>query len=348
MDCRPFLRPYRRFSRCSTPSREKLRFDLYVALVTLVEARPLMSISLDFRQIASVVSTAMFGLMFVAAISANSHGAEPKKGLIKKPMFDPNAEQVDFFESVEQGKIEYKLVMKDQFHGNIMLENKTDETLTVKFPEAMIASPVLPQFGMGGGGMGGMGGGMGGMGGGMGGMGGGQQTTGGGTGNQGGGGGGLGGGGGAAGGAGGGGFFSVPPEKIALVQMNTVCLEHGKKDPTPKTEYRLYKVEEYSKDPVLAQLLPMVSRGEMPQWTAQAAAWHICNKMSWQELANKRIEAMGVAPQPMFNQAQLMAASNMTALAQGLAREEAAKNKDKAEDQQPAKPSRVSQMFNNR
>ncbi len=304
-----------------------------------------MSISIDLRKFASVLCTAALGALFLTALSPNAGAAEPKKGLMKKPMFDPSAPQFEFFDAVEEGKVEYKLIMKDQFEGNILLENKTDETVTVKFPEAMVASPILPQFG-GGGGFGGGGLGVGGGGGGFGGggQGGGQQSTGGGTGNQGGA-GGMGGGGLGGAGGGGGGFFSVPPEKIALIKYNSVCLEHGKKEPTPKVEYRLMKVEDYSQDPVLAEFLPMVSRGQMNPGAAQAAAWHIANKMSWQELAAKEISALGAGSQPMFNQAQLIAGSNIAALAEGIAREKAEQRETSGQTQeQPQKPSRVSQM----
>ena len=62
----------------------------------------------------------------------------------------------------------------------------------------------------------GMGGGMGGMGGGgmMGGMGGGGMGM-------------------------GGGMFNVAPEKVGKFKVPTVCLEHGKHDPTPRVTYEI-------------------------------------------------------------------------------------------------------------
>jgi hypothetical protein len=134
------------------------------------------------------------------------HSAEKRsKRPVKVLKHDPAAAEVELFDGIETGKLEVRVVPKNSFGGNVLIENKTDKPLTVKLPKAVIAVPKhLAQFGGGGmGGMGGMGGGgmggMGGMGGGgMGGMGGGgQQMMGGGMG------GGMGGMGGGMGGMGG-------------------------------------------------------------------------------------------------------------------------------------------------
>ena len=95
---------------------------------------------------------------------------------------------------------------------------------------------------MGGGMMGGMGGGMGGMGGGMGGM-----------------------------GGGGGGFFSIPAEKTVSIPLNSVCLEHGKANPTPRMAYRIAKPSEVSDKPELNELLKLVGQNKVERGTAQAA-----------------------------------------------------------------------------
>ncbi len=206
--------------------------------------------------------------------SKASVAAEPKR-------------QVELFEAMDRGDIEVRFIPKDSTQANVLIENKTDQPLSIKFPESFAAVHVLAQFG--GGGMGGMGGGMGGMGGGgMGGMGGGQGM-GGGMGGMGGGMGGMGGGMGGMGG--GGGFFNVAPLKVAKVKVPCVCLEHGKPDPNPRMIYKLVPIETLTKDPSVIEICKMLGKGEVPQIAAQAAAWNLANGLSWQELAIKnRVE----------------------------------------------------------
>ena len=177
-----------------------------------------------------------------------------------------------------------------------------NEPVTVELPEAFVAVQVLKQFGggLGGGGLGGGGLGGGGLGGGGlggGGLGGGglggqqgggqNQNAGGGFGGGGGlGGGGLGGGG-FGGGQQGGGFFSIPTERTVRVPYVSVCLNHGRPDPSPRLEYKLVPVEQYTQDEVLEELIRMVASGKFDQHSAQAAIWNRTDNMGWQMLAAK-------------------------------------------------------------
>jgi hypothetical protein len=135
-------------------------------------------------------------------------------------------------------------------------------------------------------------------------------------------GGGGGGGGGFGGGGGGGGFFSVAPQKTARIPMNTVCLNHGKADPRANMTYKLVKLESYTSDPALQELLIEVAAGEIDSKSAQAAVWHLTDKMTWDELAAKAIDHLGgVDPEPYFSGAQIAAAREMLAGAQSRARQ---------------------------
>ena len=134
---------------------------------------------------------------------------------------------------------------------------------------------------------GGMGGGMGGMGGGMGGMGGGM----------------------------GGGAFSVPPEKTKIMRITTVCLEHGKKEPSSRMAYKLVALETFSTDPKLQSLLEALGRGELPQKIAQAATWHVANGLTWEELSAKKIDRLGRPDDAWFTPTELMAAHRSVAVA---------------------------------
>ncbi|HTU26925.1 MAG TPA: hypothetical protein VMF30_16075 [Pirellulales bacterium] len=196
------------------------------------------------------------------------------------------ADSAEMFSAMKSGDLDVKFIPKDDREARITFTNKTKRPLSVKLPEAFAAVPVLAQRGAPGG-MGGMGGMMGGMnqmmGGGMGGMGGGMM--------------------GGMGGGMGGGMFNVPAEKLqdgiwitvpagkpASYRVATVCLEHGKRDPRPAVPYEIKPLESVMTKPGVAELLTLLGYGKIDQRGAQAAAWHLANGMSWEQLAQKRIQ----------------------------------------------------------
>lgn len=241
---------------------------------------------------------------------------------ITKPGLDPDAERVELFDAINDGNLEALVIPKDETGGNVLIENKSDKTLTVQLPDSFVAVHVLKQIGgIGGGGLGGGGLGGGGLGGGGLGGGGGGQPAGGGFGGGGLGGGGLGGGGLGGGGLGGGAAFSIPPERVVRVPYVSVCLKHGLPEPSPKATYRLMPTEEYTQDPALQEVIRMVGTGRLEQQSAQAAAWHLTDQMSWQQLAAKAVKRTGFAPTPYFSRASLYRAQNIVAQAAARARE---------------------------
>ena len=105
---------------------------------------------------------------------------------------------------------------------------------------------------------------------------------------------------GGMGGGMGGGMFSVPPEKTKVVRVATVCLEYGKREPSPRIPYQLAALETFSEDPALAVLLEAFGRGEIPFKVAQAAAWNISSGLSWQRLAAEIIDRPGGVPDQQY------------------------------------------------
>jgi hypothetical protein len=215
---------------------------------------------------------------------------------------------VELFDAIKSGDIEVRVIAKDAAAGNVLIKNTTGKRLSIKLPEVFAAVPVAAQFGgggmfagpFGGGGNpfgGGMmnGGGM--MGAGMNGMMGGQnQALGGSFPGMNGGGNGMGPGlgigngrnGGGLNGAGfNGGIFKIEPEKVGKIKMASVCLEHGKPDPTAKIEYELRPIESVTSNPQIVETVRMLARTEIDQRSAQAAAWHLANGLTWEQLANK-------------------------------------------------------------
>ncbi|MDX1925477.1 MAG: hypothetical protein SFV81_03100 [Pirellulaceae bacterium] len=269
---------------------------------------------------------AMLATTLVLPVHANETGKKEKN---TEPI-----EAVEMFEAIKDGKIEVQLIPKDATQASVVIRNKGDKPLNIKLPATFGAVSVLGQMGMGGmgmggmggmgggmGGMGGMGGGMGGMGGGMGGMGGGQGMgggmggMGGGMGGMGGGMGGMGGGMGGMGGGGMGGMFRVNPDRPGKLKVPCVCLEHGKQDPNPRMKYKIVPLEEVNADPRVRDLCTVLGQGKVPQNTAQAAAWHIANHMSWDELAHKnRIESQYIGNIKFFDRTELQSAFQLTSL----------------------------------
>lgn len=287
------------------------------------------------RMASLVRSIGVWSAVWSLVLTAGYLAAGGKQQHITKPQFDPTAKTVKLFDGIEQGLLKVTLIPKDSHGGNVLFENTTKEPLTVELPEAVVGVQALKQFGGAGGGYGGSEG-LGGEGGESG-AGGGGQALGGGFG--GGLGGGLGGGGLGGGGYGGGGLFSIPPEKVVRLSYNSVCLDHGKPEPSPKMTYRLVKLEDYTDDPVLQELLKLVGMNRIHPQVAQAAAWHLANDMSWGELARKRIDHLGgVPPTPYFNRAQLFQAYNLVALATGRAKESSHENADAVQPRQPIGP----------
>ena len=256
------------------------------------------------------VVSARLGLAMAIMLIPVTLGAAERKGRLRVGQFNPEHKTVELFAAIEAGQIEVKLVLRDSRQGTVLIKNKSEQPLNVHLPEAFAGVPVLAQLG-GGGGFGGGGGGLGGGGGG------GGQGVGGGGGGLGGGGGGLGGGGG-----GGGGLFNVAAEKLGKFKIACVCLEHGKREPRPTIPYQLKPIESLTDRPVVHQLLKLFTRGRYNQRAAQAAAWHLNNDMSWEELAAKRIIRAGGAQYPFFTQAELQQAVQMASAAEQMAQQE--------------------------
>ena len=269
-------------------------------------------------------SLAVAGLCVAIGALPAAAAKRTSKRPITKPKFIPSAEKVKLFEGMEKGQLSVRVIAKNSKIGKILVENKTDKPLTVQLPKSFVGVQVLKQVAPPGGGMGG-----GGIGGGYGGgnqgggVGGGQQPFGGGFGGGGYGGGGLGGGGLGGGGYGGGGFFSVPPERVVAVPYNSVCLAHGKPEPSPRANYRIVKVEDFTKDRALQELITLVGTRRINVQTAQAAAWHLTDKMSWRQLAMKTQKRLGgVGARPYFAPAHIYGAQRLIAQAAAEARKD--------------------------
>lgn len=229
------------------------------------------------------------------------------KQAVKKPTYEPNLNEVELFDALDRGLVEATVIPKSALQANLFVTNKSGAPLSVKIPEAVVAVHVLKQFFPPGGAQGPAAG----QAGGSNAQGGGAQTVGGGV---------------QSGQGNGNGngianrapfgqgnfFFSIASDKTIQLPLKTVCLSHGKPDPRPKMTYRLVKVEEYTTDPVLPEVLKAYVKGEADAQVAQAAAWHLSDKLSWHELAEKNMSQLGgFDPKPYFTEKQIKAAQDL-------------------------------------
>ncbi len=190
-------------------------------------------------------------------------------------------QSVEMFSAMESGEIAVVIKTKSASDSNLLVTNNSNRPLSIEMPATFSAVPVLRQgfAGAGGGQMGGMGGG------GMGGM-------------------------------GGGGMFNIPPGKTGRLQLKTICLEEGKPDPSLGNEYVIQPLEKLTSDPKIAEMCRMLANDEISQPVAQAAAWHITDKLSWQELLVKnRVELMDGSFERFFDPAHLQLAQQVVVAA---------------------------------
>lgn len=65
---------------------------------------------------------------------------------------ESDSEPIDLFEAIDEGLVEVKFIARDDHRGRVIVENKTDEEVQFRMPEAFVGVPVLAQLGGGGGG----------------------------------------------------------------------------------------------------------------------------------------------------------------------------------------------------
>ena len=96
-------------------------------------------------KIAVPALVAIFCVNSVLPAAARTRRVRP----ISKPKFDPAAKQVELFKGMKDGSLAARLILKNSREGNLLIQNKTDQPLTVKLPDAFVGVQVLKQGGMG-------------------------------------------------------------------------------------------------------------------------------------------------------------------------------------------------------
>ena len=126
--------------------------------------------------------------------------------------------------------------------------------------------------------------------------------------------GGMGGGMGGMGGMGGGmGMFNVPPEKVGQSRSPPSASNTARREPRAADPLRNQADGELHHQARRPRVVQMLGNGQINQRAAQAAAWHLNNGMSWQELAAKRLRFANGTSQPYFSPAEIQAGMQIAA-----------------------------------
>ncbi|MCE9629241.1 MAG: hypothetical protein K8S94_00780 [Planctomycetia bacterium] len=230
---------------------------------------------------------AALALLSSAVVVVETQGREPRAS-------QSAAAPQDLLEAQASGLVDVKFIPNDSRSAQVVVTNRSNRPLTLRLPAGFAGVPVLAQFmnqqqggaGFGAGGIGGV-----------------PQNVGGGGGQN----AGM-----NIGGQGGGGPFSLPPERTKTLRIATVCLEHGKREPSPRIEYRMESLATTSSDPRLQDVVSALADGRISQKVAQAAAWHISSGRSWEQLEAEMIVMAGGDPDvPFFLPAELAAARRL-------------------------------------
>ncbi len=190
-------------------------------------------------------------------------------------------ESVELFQGIKDGKIDAKIVFKNRKSAVVSVENKTKQPLNVVMPAVAGATPVLAQFGGKSSDEGGLQGMM-------------EDMD---------------------GGGGGGGMFRIAPEKIVRRDVEAICLDHGKKDPNPRTEYVLKPIEEVTDRPAVIELGKMMGKTKVDHETIQMAAWMLNNDLTTEDLAKETWKSATGVKTPVYSQAKLQKAANLAQFA---------------------------------
>jgi hypothetical protein len=201
------------------------------------------------------------------------------------------ADVLDLFNAIENETVAARVVVRDQFHAKVVLENLTDAPVALNIPQFLAAQPVLAQFNFPGltnqqpgstssptnsgsnlpqsvGGSPNSSPGL--------------STT-----------------------FQGSGPFNIAPEQVRTIDLPCFCLEHGKPNPRTAIKYELVPLADANDDPRLPGVIEAFARGQIDRDSAQAAVWHAANDMDWNELAALSTRVALNADRPLFNSVQL-------------------------------------------
>jgi hypothetical protein len=252
------------------------------------------------------IGRAIFGILLLSTViclPVSGFGAESRTDKQAGRETTATGETAaELFAAIDQGTVEAKVIVRDQYHARVILRNKTDAPLTLKLPDAFAARPVLAQqnfpfpsgnqnqqqpqpqavsgpFSSQSGNQGfNFGGNQGGQ----------NQNF---FGNN--------------------NVFNIAPESVRSISIKCFCVELGKPNPRSIHPYELVKFGEVGGDPKLAAVFDRYARGDLDREAVQAAVWHVVNEKSWDELGKLSRRIALNADAPIFSRQQLRLARDL-------------------------------------
>ena len=117
------------------------------------------------------------------------------------------------------------------------------------------------------------------------------------------------------------------------IVVTTVCLEHGKPDPTPKMAYKIVPLDQVTTNKDVHVLCEALGNKLVTQNTAQAAAWHMMDNLSWEELSKKnRVESQYTGNIPWFSPFELRTAMTAVKESKRIAKTRSERDSDSKEE----------------
>ncbi len=220
---------------------------------------------------------------------------------VRKLGYDPTASVVDLLSPDAQEKLRVRVVPQDEFQSRIVIENLTDEPITVRLPQAVAAVHTIPKpdvdpsprirtanppeaeeeqtqgnaqavvgtFGPMNG-----------------------QAN---------------------------GFphqsakasaFTIPAKGKVMIALHSVCAEHGKRSPIARMTYQLKALDKQVENETLREIIQAYDPAKTDSLAFQAVVWHLADGMSWEDLARKTINTAG-GLHPYFTRDQLIEAQRL-------------------------------------
>lgn len=224
------------------------------------------------------------------------------------------ARSEDVLTLLEEGVIDVEMVAHGAYRLDVKIWNLTKESVLVRFPPGLVAdafgqNEVLAQI-RGGGGGGGSGSGS------------------------------FGGG---SGGSQGMGLIETPAIQVASTQpvflsIRSVCLNFGLPEPNPRSPLFLKRIDEYTSNLKVRELLLKLAQAGAQPSVAQVALWHYTNGLSWEQLARIPLRATGRLSADDFQMARAFAEGRpMTEDTGAYADTIAAKDKSSKDDKAPVR-----------
>jgi hypothetical protein len=103
------------------------------------------------------------------------------------------------------------------------------------------------------------------------------------------------------------GSFILTPDRVVQLKVLSVCLDRGRPGPGPEFRYVVRPLSEVTGILGVYEICRMLGRGELSHRAAQAAAWHLANRLSWKELgAEPRRQYPGMGTQGAFTREELL------------------------------------------